>query len=111
MEVICRYCGTTQTVAERHADESCTTCGSCALRSTRDSADEKERITRAHVEFDEPVAKPFCDLLIQTIEQSEFMDTKWQDDVLVVYEVVDTSQQCSTVADDSPDSSEVITDA
>jgi len=102
MDVICRYCGTTQTVAERHADESCTMCGSCALRSTRDDSNQnRERITRGYVEFEMPVAKPFCDLLVQTIEQSEFMDTTWLndpsrdrgDDVLAVYEVIDSGDR------------------
>jgi len=98
MDVICRYCGTTQTVAERHADESCTACGSCALRSICDDSDRnQERITRGYVEFERSVPDAFCDLLVQTIEQSEFIDTKWRsnpsrdrrDDVLAVYEVID----------------------
>lgn len=54
------------------------------------------RTSRGHVEFDDTVPDEFLDLFIQTVEQSEFMETEWvpgdpmsPHDQLVIYEVGD----------------------
>lgn len=63
------------------------------------------RTKRGEIEFTEDVPDEFLDLFIQTVEQSEFIETEWVPgdpmsghDKLAVYEVVDDSENRSTAS-------------
>lgn len=54
------------------------------------------RKSRGHIEFDESAPDEYIDLVKQTLEESDFIETKWadsvpyrDDDELVIYEVTD----------------------
>jgi hypothetical protein len=44
------------------------------------------RHRRATIEFDDGTTNMFQDLVIETLEQSEFIETEWDDGTLIVYE-------------------------
>ena len=60
--------------------------------------DTPNKRSRGHIEFESDTPDSFVDLVVATLEQSAFMDTRWapnpsrdrRNDVLVVYEVGDT---------------------
>ena len=65
--------------------------------SDPDRPDEQDTLTkrsRGHIEFESDTPDAFVDLVVETIEQSPFMDTRWKpnpsrdrrNDVLVLYE-------------------------